>query len=224
MGETMKTVKYFIFFGSKITAEGDCSHEIKRHLILGRKDITIIDSILKSRDITLTTKVHIVKAMAFPVVIYGCESWTIKKAECHRIDAFNYGIGEDSWESLGLQGDQTSQILKEISHEYSLEVLMLKLKLQYFGHLMQRVIWKRPWCGERLNVEKGTTDDEMVGWHQWLKGHESEQTPGDGEGQGSLACCSTWVTKSWTQLSNWTTTTMERERRKECAKGGFYII
>ena len=108
-GETMETVTDFIFVGSKITADGGYSHEIKRCLLLGRKVMTNLDSILKSRDITLLTKVHIVKAMVFPVVMYGYESWTIKKAECQRIDAFELWVGEDSWESLGLQGDQTSQ-------------------------------------------------------------------------------------------------------------------
>ena len=107
-GETVETVADFIFLGSKITADGDCSHEIKRHLLLGRKVMTNLDSILKSSDITLPTKVHLVEAMVFPVVMYGCESWTIKKAECRRIDAFECGVGEDSWESLGLQEDLNS--------------------------------------------------------------------------------------------------------------------
>jgi len=104
-----ETVTDFILGGSKITADGDCSHEIKRCLLLGRKAMTNLDSILKSRDITLSTKVCLVKAIVFPVVMYGCESWTIKKAECWRIDAFEVFVGEDSWESLGLQGDPTSQ-------------------------------------------------------------------------------------------------------------------
>ena len=108
-GETMETVRDFISLGSRISADGDCSHEIKKWLFLGRKVMTNLDSILKSRDITLPTKVHLVKAMVFPVVMYGCESWTIKKAEHQRIDALNCGIGEDSWESLGLQRDPTSQ-------------------------------------------------------------------------------------------------------------------
>ena len=108
-GETMETVSDFILGGSRITADGDCSHEIKRCLLLGRKAITNLDSILKNKDISLLTKVHLVKAMVFPVLTYGCESWTIKKAECQRIDALNCGVGEDSWESLGLQGVQTSQ-------------------------------------------------------------------------------------------------------------------
>ena len=106
--ETVETVSDLISGGSKITADGNCSHEIKRRLLLGGKVMTNLDSILKSRDITLPTKVHLVKAMVFPVVMYGCESWTVKKAECWRIDALNCGVGEDSWESLGLQGDPTS--------------------------------------------------------------------------------------------------------------------
>ena len=136
--ETMETVRDFIFLGSKITEDGDCSHEIKRCLLLGRKVMTKLDSILKSRDIILTKKVHLVKAMIFPVVIYGCESWTIKKAECPRIDAFELWC----WRRL-LRIPWTARrfnepILKEISPEYSLEGLMLKLKFQYFGHLIQR--------------------------------------------------------------------------------------
>ena len=108
--ETVETVSDFIFWGSKITADGDCSHEIKRHLLLGRKVMTNLDSIFKSRDITLPTKVCLVKAIVFPVVMYGCESWTVKKAECQRIMLLNSGVGEDSWEPLGLQGDPTSTL------------------------------------------------------------------------------------------------------------------
>ena len=135
----METVSDFIFLGSKITAKGDCSHEIKRCLLLGRKVMTNLDSILKSRDITLPTKVHLVKAMVFPVVVYGCESWTVKKAEHWRIDAFELWC----WRSL-LRVPWTARrsnqsILKEISPGCSLQGLMLKLKLQYFGHLMRRV-------------------------------------------------------------------------------------
>ena len=137
-GETVETVRDFILGGSKITAGGDCNHEIKRHLLLGRKDMTNLDSILKSRDITLPTKVHLFKAMVFPVVMYECESWTIKKAEHQRIDAFELWC----WRRL-LRVPRTARsnqsILKEISPVFSLEGLMLKLKLQYFGHLMQRV-------------------------------------------------------------------------------------
>ena len=124
----------FIFGGSKITADGDCNHEIKRYLLLGRKAMTNLDSILKSRDITLPTKVCLVKAMVFPVVMYGYDSWTIKKAECQRIDAFELWVGEDLRVHWTTRRSNQS-ILKEISPEYSLEGLMLKLKLQYFGHL-----------------------------------------------------------------------------------------
>ena len=137
-GETMETVRDFIFLGSKIIADGDCSREIKRQLLLGRKAMTNLDSILKSRDITLLIKVHLVKSMVFPVVMYGCESWNIKKVERRRIDAFELWC----WRRL-LRVPWTSRrsnqsILKEISPEYSLEGLMLKLKLQYFGHLIRR--------------------------------------------------------------------------------------
>ena len=142
-GETIETVTDFIFLGSKITAHGDCSHEIKRPLLLERTAMTNLDSILKSRDISLPTKVCLVKAMVFPVVMYGCESWTIKKAERRRIDAFELWC----WRRL-LRVPWTTRrlnqsILKEIIPEYSLEGLMLKLKLQYFGHLMRKTPWKR---------------------------------------------------------------------------------
>ena len=135
-GETMETVTDFIFLGSKITADGDCIHEIKRCLLLGRKVITNLDSILKIRDITLLTKVHLVKAMVFPVVMSGCESWTIKKAECHRIDAFEPWCWRRLLRVPWTERRSNQSILKEISPEYSLEGLMLKLKLQYFGHQM----------------------------------------------------------------------------------------
>ena len=138
MGKQWKQCQTLFLGGSKITADGDCSHEIKRRLLLGRKDMTNLDSIFKSRDITLPTKVCLVKAMVFPVVMYGCESWTIKKAECRRMDAFELWC----WRSL-LRVPWTARrsnqsILKEISPEYSLERLMLKPKLQSFGHLMRR--------------------------------------------------------------------------------------
>ena len=133
----METIADSIFLGSKITADGDCSHEIQRCLLLGRKVMTNLDSILKSRDITLPTKVHLVKAMVFPVVTYGCKSWTIKKAECRRIDAFELWYWRRLLRILWTARSNQS-ILKEISLEYSLEGLILKLKLQYFGHLMQR--------------------------------------------------------------------------------------
>ena len=126
----------FIFLGPQITADGDCSHEIKRHLLLGRKVMTNLDSILKNRDITLPTKVHLVKAMVFPVVIYGCESWTIKKAECRRIDAFELWCWRRLLRVPWAARRSNQSILKEISPECSLEGLMMKMKLQYFGHLM----------------------------------------------------------------------------------------
>ena len=140
-GETMETVTDFIFGGSKITADGDCSHEIKRHLLLRRKIMTNLDSILKSRDITLPTKACLVKALVFPVVMYGCESWTIKKAKCQRIDAFELWCWRRRLRVPLTARRSNQSILKEISPEYSFEGLMLELKLQYFGHLMWRTDW-----------------------------------------------------------------------------------
>ncbi|KAB0340653.1 hypothetical protein FD754_022949 [Muntiacus muntjak] len=135
-GETVETVSDFIFLGSKITADGDCSHEIKRRLLLGRKVMANLDSILKSRDITLPTKVHLVKAMVFPVVMYGCESWTVKKAECQKIDAFELWCWRRLLRVPWAARISNQSILKEISPGCSLEGLMLKLKLQHFGYLM----------------------------------------------------------------------------------------
>ena len=134
--ETVKTVSDFIFFGSKITADGDCSHEIKRRLLLGRRVMTNLDSILKSRDITLPTKVHLDKAMVFPVVMYGCESWMVKKAEHQRIDAFELWCWRRLLRVPWTARRSNQSILKETSPGCSLEGLMLRLKLQYFGHLM----------------------------------------------------------------------------------------
>ena len=138
-GETVETLSDFILGGSKITADGDCSHEIKKRLHLGRKVMTNLDSILKSKDISLPTKVHLVKAMVFPVVMYGCEIWTVKKAECQRIDAFELWCWRRLLRVPWTARRSNQSILKEISPGCSLEGLMLKLKLQYFGHLMQRV-------------------------------------------------------------------------------------
>ena len=138
-GETVETVSDVIFWGSKITADGDCSHEIKRHLLLGIKVMTSLDSIFKSRDITLPTKVRLVKAMVFPVVMYGCESWTVKKAECPRIDAFELWCWRRLLRVPWTARRSNQSILKEISPGISLKGMMLKLKLQYFGHLMQTV-------------------------------------------------------------------------------------
>ena len=179
--------------GSKITADGDCSHVIGRCLVLRRKSMTNINSLLKSKSITLPTKVHLFKAIIFPVVIYGCESWTIKKSECRRSDAFELRC----WRRL-LRVPWTARrlnqwILREINHEYSLEVLILKLQLQYFGHLMWTADSSGPDAGkEWRQKEKRTTQEEMVGWYHWCNGHELGKTQGDGEGQRSLVCCSPW--------------------------------
>ena len=149
-GETMETVTNFILLGSKITADGDCSHEIKRCLLLGRKAITNLDSILKSRDITLPTKIHLIKAMVFPVVMYGCESWSIKKAERRRNNAFALWCWRRLLRVPWTARRYTQSILKEISPEYSLEGLMLKLNLQYFGPLdaKSQFIGKAPDAGK----------------------------------------------------------------------------
>ena len=171
------------FLASEITAEGGCSHEIKRCLLLGRKVMTNLDSILKSRDIPLPTKAHLVKAMVFPVVIYGCESWTIKKAERRRIDASELWCWRRLLRVPWTARRSNQSILKEISPECSLEGLMLKLKLQSFGHLMRSwLIGKDPDSGRDWGQEeKGMTEDEMVGWHHPLDGHEFEWTPGAGD-------------------------------------------
>ena len=191
--ETMETVTDFIFLDSKITAKGNCSHEIKRHLLLIRKFMTNLDCILKGRDITFPTKVHLVKAMVFPVVMYRYESWTIRKVERQRIYALNLWCWRRILRIPWTARRSNQSILKEISPQYSLEGLMLKLKLQYFGRLMRKsqLIWKDPDAGKDWRQEdKGMTEDEMVGWHHRLNGHEFQQTRRDGEGQESLACCS----------------------------------
>ena len=136
-GETVETVSDFIFLGSKITADGDCSHEIKRHLVLGKKVMTKLGSILKNRDITLPSKVHLVKAMVFPVIMYGYESWTIKKADCQIVNAFELWCWKRLLRVPWTARRSNQSILKEISPEYSLEGLLLNLQLQYFGHLMR---------------------------------------------------------------------------------------
>ena len=164
-GEAMETITDFIFLGSRITADSDCSHGIKRRLLLGWKAMTNLDSILKSRDITLPTKLYLVKAMVFPVVMYGCEIWTIKKAECRRIDAFELRCWRRLLSVPWTARRSNQSILKEISPEYSLEGLMLKLKLQSFGHLIWRWLhWKRPWCWERLKAGGEGYDRGRDGW------------------------------------------------------------
>ena len=175
VGETVETVTDFIFLGSKITADGDCSHEIKRHLLLGRKVMTSLDSILKSRDITLPTKVRLVKAMVFPMVIYRCESWTVNKPEHRRTDAFELRCWRRLlWVPWTARRSYQS-ILKEISPGCSLEGLMLKLKLQFFGHLNRRadslektlmlggIEGRRRWGRQRMRWLDGITDSLDIG-------------------------------------------------------------
>ena len=199
----------FIFLGSKITEDGDFSHEIKGHLLLGRKAMAKLDSILKSKDITLPIKVCLVKAIFFPVVMYGCESWTIKKAEHQRIDDFKLWCWRRLLRVPWTARRSNQSILKEISSAFSLEGLMLKLKLQYFGHLILRSdsLEKTLMLGKiEGRKRRGTTEDEMVGWHHWLDGHEFEQAPGVGDGQGSLVCYSPWGRQESdsTKQLNWT--------------------
>ena len=163
--------------GSKITADFDCNHEIKRHLLLGRKVMTNLDSILKSRDITLLTKVCLVKAMVFPGVLYECESWTIRKAEHQRIHTFELWYWRRLLSFPWTSGRSNQSILKEISPGCPLEGLMLKLKIQYFGHLMRRAdsLKKTLILGKiEGGRKKGTTEDEMVGWRHRFDGHEFE--------------------------------------------------
>ena len=162
------------FLGSKITADGDGSHEIKEWLLLGRKAVTNIDNILKCRDITLPTKVHLVKAMVFPVVMYGCESWAIEKTECWKTDVFELWC----WRRLFRVPStvrSSESILREISPAYSLEGLILSWNSNTLATWWEELTQlKRPWCWERLKEEKGMTEDEMIGWHHWLSGNEFE--------------------------------------------------
>ena len=158
-GETMEAVRDFSFLGSRITVDGDCKYEIKRHLLLRRKVMTNLDSMLKSRDITWLTKVHLVKAMAFPLVMYGCESWTIKKPEHWRIDVFELWFWRGLLRVPWTARRSNQSILKEICPEYSLEGLMLKLKLQYFGYLM----WRTDSLGKTLMLGK-TEGGRRKGW------------------------------------------------------------
>ena len=213
--ETVEPVSDFIFLGSKITTDGDCSHEIKRHLLLGRKVITNLDSILKSRDITLPTKVRLVKAMVFPMVMYACEIWTVKKAECRRIDAFELWCWRRLLRVPWTTRRSNQSILKKISPGCSLEGLMLKLKLQYFGHLMWRVdslektlmlggIGGRKRKGrQRMRWLDGITDSMDVSWvnsvSSWWTGR-----PGVLWLMGSQRVGHDWATVlNWTESYVW---------------------
>ena len=174
-GETVETVSDFIFGGSKITADGDYSHEIKRHLLLRRKVMSNLDSILKSRDIILSRKVCLVKAILFPLVMYGCESWTVKKAEHRKIDAFELWCWRRLLRVPWTARRSNQSILKEISPGCSLEGQMLKMKLQYFGHLMRRAdpFEQTLMLGQIEDRRRWGRQDEMVGWHHRLNRHES---------------------------------------------------
>ena len=207
MGKQWKRWQTLFLGVSKIAADGDCSHEIKRCLLLGRKAMTDQGSILKSRDITLSTNVHLFKAMVFPVIMYGCESWTIKKAECWRIDAFELWCWRRLWRVSWMQGDpvhpkgnQSWIFIGRTDAEAETPILWPLDAKSWF-------IWKDPDAGNVWRQEeKGMAEDGMIGWHCRLDGHEFEQTLGVGDGQEGLVCCSPWghrVRDDWATGLNW---------------------
>ena len=208
-GETMETVSDFIFLASKITADSDCSHESKRRLLLGRKVMTNLDSIFKSRDITLPTKVHRVKPMVFPVVIWRCESWTVKKAEHRRIDAFELWC----WKRL-LESPLVCKEIKLVNPKGNWSWIFIgrtdaeaEMPILCPPDAKNWLIRKDSDAGKDWRQEKkGMTEDGMVGWHHRLDGHEFEQALGVSDGQGGLVCCSPWGRKEsdTTERLNWT--------------------
>ena len=204
-GETVETVSDFIYLGSKITADDDCSHEFKRRLLLGRKVMTNLDSIFKSRDITLPTKVHLVKAMVFPVLMYGCESWTVKKAERQRIHAFELWCWRRLLRVSWTARRSNQSILTEISPGYSLEVLTLKLKYNTLATSCEELTHlKRPWCWERL---KAGGEGDNRGWYGWMASLTRWTWVWASSGcwwwTGKSGMLQSMGSQSWTQLSDW---------------------
>ena len=191
-GEKVEVVTDFLFLGSKVAVDGDCSHEIRRWLLLGMKAMTNLDNVLKIRDITLPTKVGIVKAMFFPVVTYGCESWTVKKVECWRIDAFQLWCWSRLLTVPWTARRSNQSILREINPEYSLERhAEAEAPVFWLSDANSLLIGKVPDAGiDWRQKGKKVSEDEMAGWHHWCNEHELGQTPGDGEGRGGLVSCS----------------------------------
>ena len=208
MGKQQKTVTDCIFLGSTVTADGDCSLEIKRCLLLGRKVMTNLDSILKSKDITFLTEVRLVKAMVFPVVMCGCESWTIKNWCFWTVvlegtlmmleETLESPLDCKEMQPVHPKGNQSWLFIRRTDAEAETPVL-------WPPDAKNWLIWRDPDAGKDWRrEEKGTTEDETAGWHHWLNGHKFEQDPGVGDGHGSLVWCTHGVTKKWTQLSDWT--------------------
>ena len=201
----VETLRDFNSGGFKITADGDCSHEIKRCLLLGRKIMTNLDCILENKDITLITKVCLVKTMVFPGVMHICETWATKNAECWRIDAFKL------WCWRTLESSLDSKEIKPVSPKGNQSWIFIgrtdaETPILWPPDAKSWLIAKDPGAGKDWGQEKGMTEDEMVGWHQWLSGHEFEQTLGDGEEQGTLMCCSPWGRKESDTTCNGTKT------------------